>query len=251
MQNFKHTQNKSGKAFVGFFLLLLGGLLLMRNFGFYFPRWILSWPMFLIGIGLYLGSKSNFRNPGSYILLAIGGFFLINNYITGIQDYFFPLLLIGGGLWLIMRQKKSQERSQHAWDKRVDAEPDGIDADPIPSSESFSSEDRLDSTSIFGGVKKNIVSKNFRGGEIVNIMGGAEVNLMQADIQLPATLEVTQVFGGTKIILPPHWVIHSEMAAIFGGIVDKRPQQVITGETQKSVPIKGTSIFGGITICSY
>ncbi len=258
MQNFKHTRSHTGKTTVGIILLVLGAILLLKNFDLPYPRWIISWPMFLIAVGVFLGSKNNFRSPGSLILIGAGAFFLINNYLReyGMHNYLFPVLLIGGGLWLMSRGKKSREAAAAiTWDKRVDTELDGtgdnVSPEGEPSPRYGTTEDRLDSTSIFGGIKKNILSKNFRGGEVVNIMGGAEINLMQADIPEPAVLEVTQVFGGTKIILPPHWVVHSEMAAIFGGIEDKRPPHVVQSETQKVLTIKGTSIFGGITICSY
>lgn len=259
MHNFRHTRRNSGKATVGIILLLLGAVLLMKNFGFPYPRWIFSWPMILIAIGLFLGSKNNFRSPGSLIMIGIGAFFLLNNFMDeyGMENYFFPVLLIGGGLWLMLRGKKASEQTTDLnWDKRVETDQEAsngetIDGDADPYAKYATAEDRIDSTSIFGGVKKNVLSKNFRGGEVVNIMGGAEINLMQADIPVPAVLEVTQVFGGTKIILPPHWVVHSEMAAIFGGIEDKRPPHVAPSETQKILTIKGTSIFGGITVCSY
>ena len=37
------------------------------------------------------------------------------------------------------------------------------------------------------------------------MFGGAEINFMQADIQGRVELEVNQVFGGTKLIVPAHW----------------------------------------------
>ncbi len=50
-------------------------------------------------------------------------------------------------------------------------------------SKSFSSEDYIDATTVLGGIHKNIISKNFKGGDITIFMGGAEINLSQADIQ--------------------------------------------------------------------
>ena len=40
----------------------------------------------------------------------------------------------------------------------------------------------LDATSIFGGVKKNIITKDFKGGDVTSIFGGSEIILSQADI---------------------------------------------------------------------
>jgi predicted membrane protein len=111
--------------------------------------------------------------------------------------------------------------------------------------------DFIDSTSIFGGTKKVILSKNFKGGDITCFMGGAELDLSQADIKSPVVLDVTQIFGGTKIIVPPTWDVKSEVAAVFGGIEDKR--RILTGNLNpdKVVILRGTSIFGGIEIKSY
>src|SRR5690606_6223030 len=108
------------------------------------------------------------------------------------------------------------------WSREPDPAPPGTAySEPDSRDQEAAAEDRIESVSIFGGVKKNIVSKNFRGGEIVNFFGGSEINLIQADINGRINLEVVQVFGGTKIIVPANWTIHSEMVAIFGGIEDK------------------------------
>ena len=103
---------------------------------------------------------------------------------------------------------------------------------------------------MFGGVKKVILSKNFQGGDITCFMGGCEIDLTKADFQTKAVIDITQVFGGTKIIIPSHWQISSEMTAIFGAIEDKR-QQPLSAAVDKILVIQGTSIFGGIEIKNY
>ncbi|MCL4638358.1 MULTISPECIES: LiaF transmembrane domain-containing protein [Olivibacter] len=129
------------------------------------------------------------------------------------------------------------------------AEPDAF-YEQAEQSSSKVNEDYIDSVSIFGQVKKNIYSKNFKGGDIVNIMGGADINLIQADIQHPVILEVVQIFGGTTILVPAHWKVNPEMTAIFGGVEDKRFINNVAVDNRKNLIIKGTSIFGGITIKS-
>jgi predicted membrane protein len=89
----------------------------------------------------------------------------------------------------------------------------------------YTSEDYLDTVAVFGGVRKNVTSKDFKGGEVVCVLGGAEINLSQSIINGQASLELVNVLGGTKLIVPPHWEIKSEVVAIFGGIEDKRIQQ--------------------------
>ena len=73
-----------------------------------------------------------------------------------------------------------------------------------------------------------------------------------AEIQQPITIDVTQVFGGTKLIVPANWHIKSELVAIAGGVEDKRHQASPEDESpNKTLILRGTCIFGGIDIKSY
>jgi len=81
-------------------------------------------------------------------------------------------------------------------------------------------------------------------------MGGAELNLAQADINGTVTLDITQVMGGTKLIVPPHWEIRSNLTSVFGSIEDKRQQDKVANP-DKVLVLDGTSIFGGIEIRNY
>lgn len=292
MENSNPIYNKkkaAGKQWAGLIFLLLGIVLLIRSFGGFIPDWVTSWPMVLILIGVFTGSRHNYRNPGSIILISLGVLFLLGRVIPGIDvhDFVFPCIIIGLGLYLILGKTKFNKHFVHrgrmrndvVWDKRVNVpneEPitaDGSAAEQEPLKDhsdgsTFNSssteqqyyagssaggpEDYLDTVSIFGGIKKNIVSKNFKGGDIVTIMGGAEINLTQADIHGTIVIDITQVFGGTKLILPPQWKVSSDLAALFGGIEDKRPiVQAIHLADDKVVILRGTSVFGGIDIRSY
>jgi predicted membrane protein len=264
MQNLKSSNQKSGKALVGLILLAVGCLLLLRTLDIFFvPGWIFSWPVFMIIIGCFIGSRQGFNRPSAFIPLTIGIIFLSNRILPDmdLSRFFWPFLVIAFGLWMIMGRKASKILDHsNTWEKRVDPDPepaawsatDPDPADPIqpkPNPGTFAA-DKVESVSVFGGVKRNVVSKNFQGGEVINFFGGAEINLMQSDINGRVYLEVVQVFGGTKIIVPANWTVHSEMVAIFGGIEDKRPPQ-LNVMADKVLVIQGTSIFGGIDIKSF
>jgi len=235
---------------MGFFLLLIGILSLIKTLGFYIPGWMTSWPMVLIIGGVYSGFHTRFRHPASLVMILIGIPFLAERIFprSDFQNFIWPLLIIVLGLYLIIGKRRNysleQERAGRM-SEDTDYEIPVSDLPPV-------NEDYLDTVSVFGGVKKNVESQNFRGGDIVTVMGGAEINLSHADFAGTVILEVTQIFGGTKIIIPPHWRVSSEMVAIFGGIEDKRmmggPDTV---QSEKLVIIKGTSIFGGVTIRSF
>lgn len=114
----------------------------------------------------------------------------------------------------------------------------------------FTDEDFLNSTAIFSEEKKIVTSRNLQGGEVVNIFGGTDINLIQADIQEPIVIDIFQLFAGTKIIVPANWKVHSKVVSIFGEVDDRRFFQESVKDERKIIYLKGTSIFGGITIKS-
>jgi hypothetical protein len=108
----------------------------------------------------------------------------------------------------------------------------------------------VEAVTVFGNIKKRVYTKNFKGGDVVSIFGGVEIDLTQADFNGAISIEMTQIFSGAKLIIPPHWQIRSEMIAIFGGIEDKRPPQTHYDEN-KVLILNGTTFFGGLEIKSY
>ncbi len=266
-------------------ILLAGRLGLDWLFPHWIFNWGNMWPMILIVVGLIIGGNSNFRNPASYILLGLGSFFLIRNITDfDIGAFIWPAVIIGIGLWLLSGRSRSgpcaprpdkrhrfrDRYSDYEWDKRVNDEPNGPvnsgatafnesaafdehrpfnETDTAPDDASgLTNDDYLKSTAVFSDVKKTVISKRFQGGEIVNVCGGTDVNLIQADIQQPIVIDVFQLFAGTKIIVPAHWRIQSEVVSVFGEVDDRRFSQGTPYDDQKVVYIKGTSLFGGITI---
>ncbi len=255
-----------GRIWAGLFLLLVGGILLLDQMGFPLPDWLFSWHILLIALGLFIGLRHNFRGAAWFIMIAIGGVYLVQDYYPEmhIHRFIWPCILIFLGLIVILRPGRgrwnpewSQEMGQRRWGRpgRWDrpgpwGRPGATTNSFSTSKESYSSEDYIDTTSIFGGVHKKIVSKNFKGGDITTMMGGTELDLTQADFSGVVKLDVTQIMGGTKIIVPPHWEVRSEVTAVFAGFEDKRQQPAIVNP-DKVLVIQGTSIFGGIELKNY
>ena len=175
--------------------------------------------------------------------MIVGGVFLFDriNPDISMRRYIWPMALIAVGMFFIIRPRR---RNWDNWSEKKSGDIPGM-------SESWSDEDFVDSTSIFGGAKKNIISKNFKGGDLVNIFGGTDLDLTQADFAGKATIELTTIFGGTKLIVPSNWSIKSEAVIIFGGLEDKRKMPAISETPDKVLILKGTVIFGGIEIKSY
>lgn len=103
-----------------------------------------------------------------------------------------------------------------------------------------------------GGTHKDIISKNFKGGEITCIMGGTELYFGKADLQQEAVIDVTVLMGGIKILVPHNWNVNINTTNILGGVDDKRLKQLESPiEKNKSLTITGSVIMGGIDLQSY
>jgi predicted membrane protein len=236
------VHSKHSRIWTGIFILLIGLVALLKASIPFFPDWVFSWQMLLVALGMFIGVRHNFRGVAWFILMLIGGIFLLNDIYPefSLRRYMWPLALIAVGLFILTRP-----RNRWGSDKEPNAD---------QSSEGgtgFSKEDFVESTSIFGGAKKIIISKNFKGGDLVNIFGGTELDLSQADFTGTAVIELTTIFGGTKLLVPSNWSVKSEAVTIFGGIEDKRKMQTITEAAEKTLLLRGTVIFGGIDIKSF
>ena len=275
----RNSRRGPGRVWAGLFLLLVGGVLLLDQMGFPLPDWLFSWHILLVALGVFIGLRHNFRGGAWIIMIVIGGVYLIQDYYPDIHlhRFIWPGVLIFVGLMIIVRPRRHhygpewRREWRDEWGRGRWNRPDrwgnrwgntpvgdagtgsttGSTTTSFASSrESYSPDDYIDTTSIFGGVHKKIVSKNFKGGDITTMLGGTEIDLTQADFTGTVRLDVTQIMGGTKIIVPPHWEVRSEVTAVFAGFEDKRQQPAMTNP-DKVLIIDGTSIFGGIELKNY
>lgn len=248
--NVRHSE--SGRIVAGIILVGVGGILLLREMGFFFPRWIFSWPMILILVGIYTGVKNNFRNNSWIFLLAIGGIFLLNQIIPSLrlQPYFWPILIMSAGLLFILRPRSykvmetDKEEDYLRWQDTPGEATAGTPLTALPHQPDF-----LKVSSIFSGVNRTVLSKNFQGAHITCVFGGSEVNFSQADITGPVIIKTEVVFGGVKLIVPPHWAVQNEIDGIFHGVEDKRRFNVMPDiNPSKVIILRGSVVFGGIEI---
>lgn len=244
--SFGIINSRHGNKWTGIFILVIGIAALLKATLTDFPDWLFSWQMLLIAFGMFVGLRHNFRGPGWLILILIGGIFLLNEIYPEIsfRRYMWPIAIIVVGLFIILRPRRGWKFNPN---KKTEGASDSFFTEDID----YSKEDFVDSTSIFGGAKKIVISKNFKGGDLVNIFGGTELDLSQADFTGTSVIELTTIFGGTKLLVPSNWAVKSEAVTIFGGIEDKRRMQTITEAPEKTLYIRGTVIFGGIEIKSF
>jgi predicted membrane protein len=230
---------------LGLLLLVVGAKVLLNKLGFELPEFLFSWQMFLIALGVIIGIRKDFQGVGWLIVVLIGTLFLIDEFAVygELRRFIVPIVLIGAGLFFIFKPRGH-------FNRQFAPGPSLPDSEVLPPG-AYSAEDVLDATSIFGGTKKKIFSKNFRGGEMVNIFGGSQIDLTQADLNGTAILDVTILFGGATLLVPGHWNVVSDAVAILGEVKDKRVVQNSPETKNKTLLIKGTVIFGGVDVKSF
>ena len=269
--NTQRNPRPKGKSWlVGIPFLLVGAVLLLDQIGFYLPDWLFQWEMIVILVGIIIGLRDGFKNFTWMIVVGVGVFFLADDFIPNLHlgRFILPLIFVGIGLSIISSNRRKNISTPDPIppadtnDYGVRTEADTVFTDQSAGTERNTAEpgaydnskyveNVLDIASVFGNVKKYVMTKNFRGGEIVTVFGGADVNLMHADFNKIVEVEAVNIFGGTKLIIPASWEIRSEVVSIFGGIEDKRQFSSIPVIPEKTLVLKGFCMFGGIEIKSF
>ena len=256
----------------GVLIFIVGVVLLLQRMGFFFPGWLFTWPMFLIGIGLIVLVKHRFRSGFGFFMVLLGGIFMIKKEYPHLIDisYLIPLGLILLGLYLMVYKKSARRdfvqgmeqarRAKHrdpfyTGSPQVTPGGSGTIAEE-PSGATMKSQfvdngDVLHTQALFCGIQKRMFSKNFFGGKISAYFGGVDIDLSQADIAETAYLDVDVAFGGVKLIVPPHWDLKIDVTNIFAGVEDKRMYPQTSTDPSKVMVIKGSIIFGGLEIKSF
>jgi predicted membrane protein len=234
MENLEKQPIRSGlkrkSLVVGLLVLGLGLVFLLDNMGFIPDNtmdWLISWQMLLIVIGVINIANDSSRHVG-WILIAIGGFFLLTK-VADLDVNFWPVVLIVIGLILIFGAGRLFQR-RHLHISKGD--------------------DFIEEVAVFGGSDKAINSSAFKGGKIVSIFGGSKIDLTRAQLaEGEAEVEIVSIFGGSTLIVPNDWNVKIEVFNIFGGYGDKRIRGPI--DLNKTLIVKGVAIFGGGEIKSY
>ncbi|MES2388075.1 MAG: LiaF domain-containing protein [Bacteroidota bacterium] len=277
-------QNRTGRVLSGIFLLTLGTVWLFQNATGFLDTDIIgplfTWKFLLIVLGVSMGLRHGFSRPGWLIPLAVGSVFMLKDYNPAINltDFIFPAILIAIALFMIffkpnpdkwqkmhrLREEMRQHRKFARFGERgfvtpgYTPETDGNGGDdygfpkPAAAAEGTGKHGEfLDAVCFFGGNQKRILSKNFKGADVVSLFGGTEINLMEADFKDKVVMELINICGGTKIIVPSHWNVVCDVVSVMGGMEDKRRVRPNTEVAEKTVILRGTSVMGGIEIQSY
>lgn len=213
------------KNFAGLVAVVIGGLLLLNSLNIINVTGVLAdfWPLLII-LGAVLIIINDARSwPVAGFLAAIGGLFQLRELsIVDVEPWtvIWPLIIIFVGVSLLFSRSYTGKR--------------------------VSKSERDDVTAILAGADIINHSKHFKQSATTAIMGGARIDLREAEFDKDALVEVFSFWGGIEIIVPENVIIRNQINNIMAGTEVKVHQK-----TDKNTPvltIAGTLIMAGVSV---
>lgn len=228
-------------------LIAAGTLMFLSNIGLFPPFDVWQfWPVIIIIIGISRLTSSIYASGRvlGILFIVFGSLFLMVS--TGIfhiharnDTWFFSILLITFGIVALVKVLESQENPRPQVGFAAGGVGSGFAADV------------LQEQVIFGGLKRQVLSSNFRGGKLEAVFGGIEINLRQAQItseDRTVTLECNAVFGSIELRVPDTWRVVARAAGMFGSVDDKSTANKMPGFDGPTLVVTGAAVFGSVEI---
>lgn len=179
------------KLVAGFFFLILGLLLTLENLDLFEAGRVLRyWPVVLIVFGLINLGEASRRGVAS-AAIVIGSMLLAlrAHWLRFSLFDLWPVLLIAVGAIIVLRAL-------------------GIQA-PAAGGNLWS---------VLNTRKVTIDPRDLDQKHLLSFMGGANIELTNAEHEGPVTIEVLAMWGGIELRVPSGWEVIAEVLPIMGGI---------------------------------
>jgi predicted membrane protein len=234
MSTIKHPRRRRfmpARLIFGFALIAAGVIFSLEQMGIIEnpEAFLRFWPLVLVAAGLvkavWPGGAASGRLGGLILALVGGWIFLYEfKYIKTEIWELWPLVLVFIGFRIVTR---GSSRRRDAGDSSS-----------------------VTATALFGGTKRANNSQDFRGGDLLAMMGGCELDLRHARIvDSPAELDVFAAFGGIDIQVPEDWTVTIHGVPVLGAFQDEThggPED--PDALKQELIVKGMVLFGGISI---
>ena len=218
----------------GLAIIAIGVLFLLDNFGFPVGFVWHYWPVILIAIGLakLVDSRDTPGRTGGAIIMIIGIVLIADQihipFLNNVSLWsLWPLALIAFGVIMLWGALEGKN----------------------PAAPWGGSTDRVNQFAIFGGGKRKITG-DFKGGDVLAIFGGYEVDVRNATMSADeVVINANAMFGGIEIRVPETWSVQLQVTGIFGGHEDKTHQpDARLVPNPKRLIVKGATMFGGLSV---
>jgi predicted membrane protein len=219
----------------GSVVLAVGVILLLNQQGIVDAAQIFPffWPVVFLAGGLLSLTRSTASGGRVWggILTAAGILLFLDRlgYARFSFHALWPLVLIGVGITLVWRTLEGNAP---------------VSSGPVPDA------NLVNQFAAFGGGELKSDAKDFRGGEVLTVFGGYQVDLRKAAIaHSPAVLHANAMFGGIEIRVPRSWRVVLDGLPLLGGYSDETEHPEVQGGVPvPELVVKGFASFGGVVV---
>ena len=227
-------------ALLGTIIIAAGVLLLLRNMEIirFHEVWEFA-PLILVLIGVVKLIEAEGRAVGSVfgvVLVGVGGLWFVSNMGWLDSRLIGPIVVMGVGAVFLIR---AIERQRYI----------GYGPGTAPTPGATPDDSTIHDWALFGGVKRNIKSQAFLGGELIAMFGGVNIDLRSAALgQEEAIIDANAMFGGIEIRVPATWSVVVKGNGIFGGYEDKTLPPSNPPDRPQRLVVTGVAMFGGVVV---
>ena len=222
---------KMGNVFWGILLVIAGVTLALNKLdileiNIFFDGW---WTLFII-IPCAVGLLTEREKTGNVIGVIIGVCLLLccRDILSFdmLWELLVPAIIVILGLKLVLSGLLGNKANEMLKQLRLEGK------------------DLKAGTAVFSGCDMNYDGQVFEGAELNAIFGAVSCDLRNAVIQKDCAIQVSAIFGGIDILVPPGVNVRGNTVSIFGGMSNKTAAQ----PDAPTVYISGVCMFGGVEI---
>ncbi len=256
---------------IGVAIMLAGVLFTLDNLRIIHAGDFLGyWPVILVAIGVTrMAQTSSWVSFGWSLVWIIAGLWLLGEHIGLITVSIWalrPLVLVLVGASILWRaccppqlrgtpgqscrpccSPQPLGTPGQSWRDTTADTPAEAGASPAARSYVRSQDSYVKAVAVMSGVERATDSADFRGADLLAVMGGCELDLRHASIAGDeAVVDVMALMGGIEIYVPNTWVVEAKVFPFMGGLGNETRLNK-SGPTKRLV-VRGLALMGGIEI---
>jgi predicted membrane protein len=192
-------------------------------------------PSAILALGLYwlISNEGDQKPIIAWFVMLFGAVLVTSQFgLFGLSfgDMFLPMWLVIAA-FVVMNPRNILPRRMNMLSNEVDED-----------------SDKIQLLAFMGGSELDYTSKSLKGGEIVSVWGGYQIDFSDADMEGDSMeLNLFCVMGGVEIKVPSNWDVNNSGAVcIMGGFSNKT--KCLAEELElprKTLIIKGFALMGG------